>query len=108
ILLTGGLSAFGALAAGAHPLTIIAAFLGAPLTTLHPAIGIGMVTGIIEGVIRRPTLGDFKRLRRDTASWHGWWHNRVARTLLVFVFSSLGASLGTYVGGFRIGSQLFR
>lgn len=106
VLLTGGLSAVGAVAAGAHPLTVVAAFVGAPFTTLHPAIGIGMVTAVSEALFRRPTVGDFTRLRQDTSEWRGWWRNRVARTLLVFVLSGLGASIGTYIGGFRIGSQL--
>ncbi|MSR13335.1 MAG: TraB/GumN family protein [Gammaproteobacteria bacterium] len=106
IVLTGGLSALGAFLAGAHPLTIITAFLGAPLTTLHPAIGIGMFTALTEGYLRRPTVGDFKNLRYETTHWRGWWRNRVARTLLVFVLSGLGASLGTYIGGYRIGSAL--
>lgn len=107
VVLTGGLSAFGALCAGAHPLTILTALVGAPFTTLHPAIGIGMFTALSEAFIRRPTVGDFGRLRADTAHWRGWWKNRVARTLLVFLLSGFGASLGTYVGGYRIGSQLF-
>ncbi len=106
ILLTGGLSACGALLAGAHPLTLVTAFVGAPFTTLHPAIGIGMFTALSEAFVRRPTVGDFSRLRIETANWRGWWRNRVARTLLVFVLSGLGASIGTYIGGFRIGSQL--
>lgn len=106
VMLTGGLSALGALFAGAHPLTLVTAFVGAPFTTLHPAIGIGMFTALSEAFIRRPTVGDFTRLRADTAHWRGWWKNRVARTLLVFLLSGFGASLGTYIGGFRIGSQL--
>lgn len=107
VLLTGGLSAFGAALAGAHLLTIATAFLGAPLTTLHPAIGIGMFTALSEAFLRRPTVGDFSSLRRDTAALSGWWRNRVARTLLVFGLSSFGATLGTYIGGFRIFRQLF-
>ena len=107
VVLTGGLSAVGALIAGAHPLTIATAFLGAPFTTLHPAIGIGMLTALSEALIRRPTVGDFSRLRSETATWRGWWRNRVARTLLVFLLSGFGASLGTYIGGYRIGRQLF-
>ncbi|MGD9601665.1 MAG: TraB/GumN family protein [Gammaproteobacteria bacterium] len=107
VLLTGGLSAFGALLAAAHPLTILTAFLGAPFTTLHPAIGIGMFTALSEAFVRRPTVGDFTRLRSDTAHWRGWWRNRVARTLLVFLLSGFGASLGTYIGGWRIGARLF-
>lgn len=106
VVLTGGLSALGAFCAGGHPLTVVTAFLGAPFTTLHPAIGIGMFTALSEAFIRRPTVGDFSRLRSDTAHWRGWWRNRVARTLLVFLLSGFGASLGTYIGGFRIGSQL--
>ena len=106
ILYTGGLSAVGTLVAGGHVLTIVAAVFGAPLTTLHPAIGIGFITALVEAWIRRPTVGDFSSLRADTAHWRGWWRNRVARTLLVFVLSSIGAAAGAYTMGFRIGSQL--
>jgi len=108
IVYTGGLSALGTLIAGGHPLTIVAAIGGAPLTTLHPAIGIGFITALVEAWIRRPTVGDFTRLRADTAHWRGWWRNRVARTLLVFVLSSIGAAAGAYTMGFRIGHQLLQ
>ena len=107
IFITGGLAALGTLVAGGHVLTIISAFLGAPLTTLHPAIGIGMVTAPVEAWIRKPTVADFKKLRKDTATLSGWRHNRVARTFLVFFLSSLGAASGTYIAGFRIIHQLF-
>ena len=107
IFITGGLAALGTLVAGGHVLTIISAFLGAPLTTLHPAIGIGMVTAPVEAWIRKPTVADFKKLRKDTASVAGWRRNRVARTFLVFFLSSLGAASGTYIAGFRIIHQLF-
>lgn len=107
IFITGGLAAAGTLAAGGHVLTILSAFLGAPLTTLHPAIGIGMVTAPVEAWIRKPTVADFKKLRKDTTSLSGWRHNRVARTFLVFFLSSLGAASGTYIAGFRIIHQLF-
>jgi pheromone shutdown-related protein TraB len=108
VVYTGGLSAAGTLLAAGHPLTIASAVVGAPLTTLHPAIGIGFVTALVEAWLRRPTVGDFARLRADTAHWGGWWRNRVARTLLVFVLSSVGAAVGAYTVGFRIGSQLLQ
>jgi pheromone shutdown-related protein TraB len=108
ITYTGGLSAAGTVLAGGHPLTIVSAVFGAPLTTLHPAIGIGFITALVEAWIRRPTVGDFSNLRTDTAHWRGWWRNRVARTLLVFVLSSIGAAAGAYTMGFRIGSQLLQ
>lgn len=108
IVYTGGLSALGTLVAAGHPVTIVSAVLGAPLTTLHPAIGIGFITALVEAWIRRPTVGDFSNLRADTAHWRGWWRNRVARTLLVFVLSSVGAAAGAYTMGFRIGRQLLQ
>lgn len=107
VLITGGLCALGTLAAGGHPLTILSAFLAAPLTTLHPAIGAGMVTGAVELTLRKPSVGDFSRLREDVATLRGWWRNRVARVFVVFLLSSLGAAVGTYVGGFRIAGRLF-
>ncbi|WP_295452577.1 TraB/GumN family protein [uncultured Thiodictyon sp.] len=107
ILITGGLCALGTLIAGGHPLTVLAGFLAAPLTTLHPAIGAGMVTGAVELWLRKPSMGDFGRLRHDVATLGGWWRNRVARVFLVFLLSSLGAAIGTWVGGARIAGRLF-
>jgi len=107
ILINGSLSALGAAVAAGHPLTVITAFLAAPLTSLNPAIGAGMVTGAVELYLRRPSIGDFGRLRRDTAAIKGWWRNRVSRALLVFLFSTLGSAIGTYVAGFRIFERLF-
>ncbi|MCI0667886.1 MAG: TraB/GumN family protein [Methylococcaceae bacterium] len=106
IVLTGGLSALGTLFAAAHPLTVLAAFLAAPLTTLNPTIGAGFVTAAAELYLRKPEVGDFSRLRSDTARLKGWWKNRVARTLLIFLFSSLGAAAGVYIAGFRIVEKL--
>lgn len=106
ILITGGLSALGTTIAFAHPLSILSAFLAAPLTTLHPAIGAGMVVAAVEAYLRKPKVGDFNQLRTDTTSLKGWWNNQVTRVLLVFIFSSLGAAIGTYVAGFRIFEQL--
>lgn len=106
VVITGGLSALGALFAAAHPLTVIAAFLAAPLTTLNPTIGAGFVTAATELYLRKPQVGDFSRLRTDTASLKGWWKNRVARTLLIFLFSTVGAAAGVYIAGFRIAEKL--
>jgi pheromone shutdown-related protein TraB len=106
VLINGGLAALGALIAAAHPLTVIGAFLAAPLTSLNPTIGAGMVTAGIEVYLRRPKVGDFSRLRSDTTTLKGWWSNRVTRTLLVFLFSTIGSAVGTYVAGFRIYDRL--
>lgn len=107
IVINGGLSALGAAIAGGHILTVISAFVAAPITSLNPTIGAGFVTALVETYIRKPTVGDFSKLRTDTSSLKGWRSNRVARTLLVFFLSTLGSAAGTYLAGFRIGQHLF-
>lgn len=106
VLINGGLSALGALIAAGHPLTVVTAFVAAPITSLNPTIGAGMVTAAAELWLRRPRVGDFSRLRGDTATPRGWWRNRVSRTLLVFLFSTLGSALGTYLAGYLIFDRL--
>lgn len=106
IVINGSLSAVGAALAGAHPLTIVTAFAAAPVTSLNPTIGAGMVTAAAELWLRKPTVNDFEQLRHDTTHWTGWWKNRVSRTLLVFLFSTLGSAAGTYIAGFLIVGKL--
>ncbi|MGR8919666.1 MAG: TraB/GumN family protein [Gammaproteobacteria bacterium] len=106
VLINGGLASLGVLLASGHPLTVLSAFFAAPLTSLNPTIGAGMVTALVEAWLRKPTVADFSRLRSDTTTVSGWRHNRVARTLLVFFLSTLGSAIGTYVAGFRIFDHL--
>ncbi len=106
VLINGGLSAFGALLAAAHPLTVLTAFLAAPLTSLNPTIGAGMVTAGAELYLRKPTVADFGKLRTDTSNFKGWWRNRVSRTLLVLFLSTMGSAVGTYLEGFHIFHRL--
>lgn len=102
VVINGGLSALGAAVAGAHIGTVITAFLAAPITSLNPTIGAGMVTAGVELYLRKPTIKDFENVRKDTACLAGWRHNRVARLLLVFLLSTLGSVAGTYIAGFQI------
>jgi len=106
VFINGGLSALGALVATAHPITILVAFFAAPLTSLNPMIGAGMVTAATEIWLRKPNVGDFSQLRKDATKIKGWWKNKVARILLVFFFSTMGSAIGTYVAGFKIFESL--
>jgi pheromone shutdown protein TraB len=106
ILINGGLAALGALIALAHPITIAGAFVAAPITSLNPTIGAGMVTAAIETAVSRPKVEDFSRLRTDTTRLSGWWKNRVTKILLVFIFSTIGSAAGTYLAGFMIIEKL--
>ena len=107
VLLNGGLSALGTAIALGHPVSIIAAFFAAPLTSLNPTIGAGMVVGLVESYMRKPKVADFETLRDDITHYSMWWKNRVARLLLIFFFSSFGSMIGTYAAGASIVTQLF-
>ncbi|MCA1797614.1 MAG: TraB/GumN family protein [Desulfuromonadaceae bacterium] len=97
ILANGIFSAVGAALAFGHPLTIVSAFIAAPLTSLNPTIGAGFVTALVQAYFSAPTVADMEKVADDVVNLRGWWHNRVTRIILVFFFSSLGSTLGTFV-----------
>ncbi|WP_192036129.1 TraB/GumN family protein [Halomonas sp. YLGW01] len=105
-LINGVLSGLGAAIALGHPITVIATFFAAPLTSLNPTIGAGFVAAGVELAMRKPKVRDFSTLRHDVATPKGWWKNRVSRTLLVFLLATIGSAAGTWIAGLRIAGQL--
>ena len=101
-LFTGGFAALGAVAALAHPLSVIVAFIAAPLKPFRPGVPASAFSAGVEAWLRKPRVADFDSLRDDVAHWSGWWKNRIARTLLNFMFVTLGTLVGEYVAGFHI------
>lgn len=99
VLWNGILAGIGAIIAGAHIVTILVSVLGAPLTSLCPFIGIGFVSGAVQALIKKPTVKDIENLQNDSSSVKGFYRNRILRVLLVFFLSSIGSSIGTFVGG---------
>jgi pheromone shutdown-related protein TraB len=97
VLANGLLSALGALIAFGHPLTIISAFVAAPITSLNPTIGAGFVTAFVQAFVAPPTVRDMEHVGDDLTTLKGWWRNRLARIMLVFFFSSLGSAAGTFI-----------
>jgi pheromone shutdown protein TraB len=106
-LFTGSFAAIGAIAAAAHPLSVLAAFIAAPLKPFRPGIPASAISAGVEAWLRKPRVADFDSLRDDVAHWTGWWKNRIARTLLNFMFVTLGTIIGEYVAGFLIIKNLF-
>ncbi|MBE9549152.1 MAG: TraB/GumN family protein [Proteobacteria bacterium] len=106
VVINGTLSALGTAIARGHPLTILSAFIAAPLTSLNPAVGAGMVTGLVEAWIHKPTIEEFEKLRDDVTSIKGWFRNHATRILLVFFFANLGSAIGTWVAGYKIFTAL--
>jgi pheromone shutdown-related protein TraB len=107
VLYTGGFAALGAVLARAHPLSILAAFIAAPIKPFRPGIPAGGISAMAEAWVRRPRVADFETLRDDIVHWSGWWRNRVARTLLNFFLVSLGTIIGEYAAGIHIIKSIF-
>ncbi len=96
-IINGVLSAIGAAIAGAHPLSILAAFLFAWLTSLNPAIAAGWVSGLVEAWIRKPTSGDLERLS-EAKTLREMSKNKVFKVLLVVALANIGSMIGTFLG----------
>ncbi|MCP3979827.1 MAG: TraB/GumN family protein [bacterium] len=99
-------SGIGAILALGHPLTVLAAFLCAPLTSLTPVIGAGYVTAFVQAYVKPPRVRDFQTISEDALTPSRWWSNLLLRVLLVFILSSLGSVIGTWLGGLKIVSSL--
>ncbi len=99
-LINGSLSLLGAIIAWAHPLTMILAFLAAPLTSINPLIGVGLVTGLSEAFFRKPRVEDISHLQTMKLNFKSFYKNRITRTLLVFFLTTLGSAVGTFIGIF--------
>ncbi len=98
-VLANGISAsIGTILALAHPLTIITAFIAAPITSLNPTIAAGWVCGLTEAYLRKPRVVDLEHIADDLTSVRGIWSNRVIKVLLVVVLANLGSSIGTFIG----------
>ncbi len=102
ILWNGTLSAIGTLLAFGHPLSILTAFVMAPITSLNPLLAAGWFAGLVEALIRKPKVKDFEDIAQDTSTFKGFWKNRVTRILLVVVFANVFSSIGTIISGLGI------
>jgi pheromone shutdown-related protein TraB len=107
ILATGMPSALGALVALAHPLTIVAAFVAAPVTTLSPVIGVGYVTAFVQAYLCPPLVRELHSVADDVRRLPQWWRNRLLRIFLAFVLPSIGSMIGIWIGGYELVSHLF-
>lgn len=98
VVITGGFAALGALLAGGHILSILTAFVAAPITTLHPALAAGWFAGLTEATVRTPTVKDFQGLSQIKRA-KDFFRNRVFRVLMVAAFANLGAMVGFFIAG---------
>lgn len=99
VLWTGSFAALGTALAFGHPLSILTAFIAAPLTTLHPLLAAGWFAGLVQAYIRRPSVREFENLSEDIFSLKGFWNNKITRILLIVTLANMGATVGTMMGG---------
>ncbi len=108
ILANGIPAMIGAAIAMAHPLTIAGAFVAAPITSLTPVIGAGYVAAFAQTYLCPPIVRELHDVMSDMRVPRMWWSNRLLRIFLVFFLTNLGSSIGTFVGGAEILSNLSR
>jgi pheromone shutdown-related protein TraB len=107
IVANGIPTTLGAAAALAHPAIVVSAFFVAPVTSLVPVIGAGYVLAFLQAWLVPPLVFEFQSVADDASSPRLWWRNRLLRIMLVFVLTTLGSIIGTYVGGYEIIRNLF-
>jgi pheromone shutdown protein TraB len=95
-------TAIAAVIALAHPMAIAAGAFSSPFTSLSPLIGAGYVAAFAQLWARPPLVSDFATVGDDLAVPARWWQSRLMRIFLVFVLTTLGSILGTWVGGLGV------
>jgi len=95
-----------AIVSGARPLTIVVSFFSSPITSLNPTIGTGMVAGLLEAWLRKPTVEDCEHVNDAAMSLRGIYSNRFTRVLLVAVATTIGSAVGGWVGATWVVSLL--
>ena len=107
ILWNGSLAAlFTAIMLG-HPLSILTAFVVAPISSLNPMLACGWFAGLMEAHIRKPKVEDVNNISNDIFSIKGLFRNRFLRTLLIVIMANLGSTLGTIIAGMDIIKNVF-
>lgn len=106
ILFNGVLSALGTALVLGHPLSILTAFVAAPISSLSPLLAAGWFAGMVEAIVRKPTVKDFQTVSEDINSIKGFYRNKVLRVLLVVMMANLFSSIGTLLSSMEIFKSL--
>ncbi|MFB6192907.1 MAG: TraB/GumN family protein [Candidatus Nanohaloarchaea archaeon] len=105
ILSNGILAMLGAIIARSHVSTWIVSFLAAPLTSLDPALGAGMVASYAEAKLHPPTVEELEDVSK-IESYRELWNNQMGRILLTFGFVTIGSAAATFISAGYIASLI--
>ena len=81
----------------AHPLTMLAAIVVSPLTSTTPVIGAGIVLGLLEAWLRKPTVADCEDLP-NVHTVKDFYKNKFTHVLIVCVLTTFGSAAGAWIG----------
>jgi pheromone shutdown-related protein TraB len=99
IIPTSGLAAIFTIGTFGRPLTVLTAIVMAPICALtSPILHCAFFTGVVETWLRKPTVKDCERLATDVETLRGFWRNPVTHILIVAAASSVGTSIGRWIG----------
>ncbi len=107
VLWNGILASLFTILALGHPLSVLTAFVVAPISSLNPLLACGWFAGLVQAAVKKPTVRDVLDVQKDILSVKGFYRNRFLRTLLVVMLANIGSSLGTYVAGIELIRNLF-
>lgn len=102
LIMTIAGAGIGALAALAHPISIMTGMVMAPISALNPILAAGWFSGIMETYLRKPKVEDFESVSEDLKSFKGFWKNKVTKVLLVVLLTNLGCAIGNICGGIKV------
>lgn len=85
-----------------HFWTVLAVAVVAPFVSLNPFLAAGLVGAAVQLFAVPPSIREIERVGDDITRWSGWWHNRLARTVLVLVFANIGNSIATLISAWMI------
>lgn len=97
VIVNAGLTGIMAILSLAHPINIIASMILAPFTSLNPTIGVGFISAIIQVSLKKPRVSDAQELHEQISKVKKWYSNRILHAFLVFIATSIGSAIGTFV-----------
>ncbi|MCU0253175.1 MAG: hypothetical protein MUE47_01425, partial [Acidobacteria bacterium] len=83
---------------GSRILTALSGLVLGPAAALNPTLASGMLVGLVEAWLRKPTVADCETVREDFKSLRGVYRNRFLRVLLVSAMATLGTAIGQWIG----------
>ena len=96
------MAAIGVILARGHILSILAAALASPITSLNPMLAAGWFAGYVQMKMDSPNAQDLQEfLKLD--KWELYWKNPAGKVLLVTALGNLGSMSGAWIAGFLIG-----